>query len=259
MANEKDNITKAKMILGLIKTEDSDLTKAKSESSETKEQEEKEHKEKKEKLEKAKAEYDELMKKAQAIKDEASKEAPEAKMWGSTEGDEEGKMPKEGTVAMKAETEGDLKKAETKANDELIKGFNDKLSAAITLIESKDKENEELKKSQADLIGKISSLEESINKIGKFSQGPKSLLKANSFVDRFAPAKEGETTLSLSQNKNQVINELVKAAGSDFGANNMFAKAASLVEYAGALGADPNEATIVASALRQKTGIVIVP
>ncbi len=258
MANEKDAITKAKEILGLLKAEDSDLTKAKShEASESKKEESEEHKMKKEKLEKAKAEYDELMKKAQAIKDEASKEAPEAKMWGSTDGDEDGKMPKQGTVTIgKAEGEGDLNKAQ---ENDLIKGFNDKLSAAITLIESKEKENEELKKAQDDLIAKISSIEQSINKIGKFSQGPKSLIKANSFVDRFAPVKEGETTLSLSQNKNQVIGELVKAAGNDFGANNMFAKAASLVEYAGALGADPNEATIVASALRQKTGIVIVP
>lgn len=282
-----DAIQKAKELLGLVKGETSKVSadEAKSiaknsKSAKTKVDSEKENsedegvvesaKEKNEKLAKAKEEYDEHMKKASELmsKAEAIKaaHAEEAKMWGSVDGDEEKKMPDVGTVTIKAE-EVDLIKAEVEKGIaikigelDLVKAVTEsqqKVDAITLLYQEEVKKSDELKKSFDAITGKLTSFEELLLKIGKSSNGPKSLVKANA-VERFAPAKEGEKELSISRDKERVKAELIKAAGNDFGPNNIFSKAASCMEYAGAIGVDAHEATEVAVALRKLNGTILV-
>lgn len=230
----EDAIKKAKEILGLIsKAEQSTATS-------TTDVLEKAIKSKEE-FETKKAEYQETLKKGKELMEKAEaakKELTEANM-GDPDGDCE-KMPNVGTVTMKAE-EIDLIKAE------LSKGFEDKLGA-------KQKEFDD---KMSALGTQLSGLTEMVEKIGKSSNGPKSIIKANA-LERFTPTKDGEKVLSLAGNKQEVIGELVKAAGNDLKMTNLFAKAASTVEIAGALGGSPQEAARVAQKLRELSGIIVV-
>ncbi len=145
----------------------------------------------------------------------------------------------------KAESE-ELVKAQV---DELTKGLTEKISQLSVSLSTKEIENTELKKS-------FDTLNEKVDQFLKSSPGPKSKITSTP-IERFDPIKEGERTLSLKNNKKQIVDALVKAAGDDFNENNIFAQAASAVEIAGALGSTPKEANLVATELRKKSGIVI--
>jgi hypothetical protein len=238
-----DAIKKAKEILGFIKAEGTTAETIIEKAIKTPEEFESKKAEYQEALSKAK----EFMEKAEATK----KELEEANMGPINGAVAEGKgMDNVGTVTMKAE-DVELIKAD------LSKSFETKIEAINTLYTAKEQENDILKKSLEDLTGKFTELTEKIDKIGKSSNGAKSLMKGN-VIERFAPLVDGERTLSLKGNKNEIIAELVKAAGDDFNANNIFAKAASTVEIAGALANSPQEASKVAQLLRSKSGVIIV-
>jgi hypothetical protein len=233
----EESILKAKQALGLIKAEpEQEIVKGMS----------------KDEIEKMKAEMSECLKKGNEYMKKA--EEMKAKIASVTMGPEEGEivsgkeMPNVGTVVQKfdkAETQ-ELVKAEL---SEIVKSYDSKFEAMTTLLSSKEQENNDLKKS-------LDEIKETINALSKANPGPKSITTQN-FVDRFAGKQEGELELSISRNKKQVVEALVKAAGNDFNENNMFAKAASTVEIAGALGVDQREAGVVARELRRLHKIVI--
>lgn len=236
----EDSILKAKISLGLIPdpsaAPDSTLEKAMS----------------KDEIDKMKAEMDDCLKKGSEYMKKA--EEMKAKLATVTQGETEGgvtqgqQMPNVGTVVQKfdkAETQ-ELVKAEVA---EIVKGYDSKFESLKTLLVGKEQENDQLKKSIEDLTSTVNSLV-------KANPGPRSLT-VTSFTERFAKPQDGEIELSLSRNKKQVVAELVKAAGTDFSENNIFAKAASTVEIAGALGADQQEASLVARELRRLHKVII--
>lgn len=241
-----DALQKAKELLNLVKANPNDATDPKPTGDGADTVQEK--KLQKGDIDKMKAECDEMKNKAKEFADKAAEleksiSAAEVTM-GTTNG----------TDATPAATQS-LGKAETAelikaANDELLKGLSEKFEGALaTIISQKDAENAELKKALDETNAKL-------DEIGKTSNGPKSII-TKGFQERFAPAKDGETTISLSVDKKRVVAELVKAAGKNFTEDNLFAKAASTVEIAGALGATPQEASAVAQKMRELHNIII--
>lgn len=222
MAVTAEDIKKAKEILGLVKAEgkkEDDINKAEKMSIE--------------KAEILKSEYKELLKKAEAIKVEL--EEAGHKM-GPTDGDDS-----EILSHKKAETT-DINKGENKedkTSDVLMKAMDEKFTSLSTLIVAKEEENKELKKALEDLSTKVEA-------IGKSSNGPRSITAQN-FKERFPKTEGGEVVMSKSRDRRALTAELTKAAKFGEGhENDIFAKAASLMEVAGEIGRTEQESYLVA-------------
>ncbi len=134
-------------------------------------------------------------------------------------------------------------------DNDIIKGFDVKIEELNKKLIEKDNINKALQSSFDQLSSKVDQLL-------KANPGPRSIT-TSSAIERFAPTRDGERTLSLARNKKEIVAELVKAAGNEFSETNIFAQAASAVEIAGALGNNNKEAAMVADLLRKKSGIII--
>lgn len=238
-----EDIQKAKELLSLVKGGDKE--KEKSEVEIKKAKEESEAKEKKEKVAKLKEEYKDNVSKGKEYMEKAEAVKVSLKDAGLSEEEIMG-----GAVE-RVTPPADLKKGEE--STELIKAMDEKFAALNTLFTAKESENEELKKSITDLSTKI-------EEIGKQSQGPRSLI-SKGWQDRFPiqKGKDGETVLSLSKDKNVLKAELVKAAKiGEKDQDDIFFKAASMMEYAGTFGSTPDEVNAIAARIKNKLNIQVV-
>lgn len=253
MADEKvtiDAVQKAKELLGLAKADTSkenNLEKGKMTPEVW--------------VEKATAYQDALTKSKEfADKAEAMKAELKAVNMGDPDGDKS-KWPAVGGIQMGKAEDVELKKAEEEkikkaqeASNDLFKGFTDQIQALGTLITAKEEENTNLKKSVEEAVKGITDVKSELEAIKKINPGPRSIVK--SYTERFSKAADDEKELSISRNKREVVDALVKAAGDNFGPTNIFAKAASNIEMSGMIGSHIETANII-DRLRKEQKILI--
>lgn len=238
----EEAISKAKELLNI----------AKSETSKTETKIEKSDEEK---------EYDSLMKKAEDMKAKFTK--PEGKGGDKKEEAKDEEAKDEEAKDEDEEEDKKVEKSESNTleakNDMIYKSVLDKLDALGTLIQSKDAQNEELKKSLTNVERINVALSERLNLIEKTPVGRK--VQTTAVVDRFEKSEtgkdEGKEIYSLSQDREALLDRMYDLSNLKKGENvdHTLVKGFQNLECSRKLSGNPMETQQIISKLSKEYNI----